>query len=97
MVVATNVRKYDGKGFITGHWVLGSILCFVGVCFGIKAYWRMDGYSSLIPSFVCQFLFGVLFSIGFYGVISATFEDCNVTLNVPDECQTSDTSLKQIS
>ncbi len=74
----------DGKGFITGHWVLGIILCALGMWCSCRMYLMPDGlsdHSYFIGALIWQGLFILFFGIGCYGVISSTFKDCDMKPN----------------
>lgn len=69
----------DGKGFITGHWMLGLVLCVIGIWCCIRGFQHVfydDRFSSIFRAFGYQLLFVVFFGIGLYGVVSLTFQDC---------------------
>ena len=76
----------DGKGFITGHWVLGIVLCVIGIWCSCRMYLMPDGYSDYLyftRAFIWQGLFVVLFGFGVYAIISSTFKDCDAKPNAP--------------
>jgi hypothetical protein len=74
----------DGKGFITGHWMLGLVLCILGIWCTCRMYMLPDALSDhayFTRAFMLQFLFLVFFGVGVYGIISTTFKDCDEKAN----------------
>ena len=67
-----------------GHWILGIILCVIGLSCCAQAF-RTSGFAPTLNDFgryaKWQGLFFVFFSIGMYVIISTTFKDCDTKPN----------------
>jgi hypothetical protein len=90
----------DGKGLIAAHWILSLIFCVAGLRCCARAF-RQVGDEPSIDSYIrymaYQVLFAVLFGTGMYGIISTTFQECDVTSHALVECSGSDGGTKQVS